>query len=185
MALPIAHTAVALGMTRSRDPLIWTCLGLLSILPDFDFILVWGFGLPIDIYHRSFSHSLLFALTMAFLWTPLRPQRLRAISPGLVFAVLLSHSFLDMLCTADVLDHGVVFFWPLSNYPLGWPTLVPLYLFFGSSPFSFTGAIRFTLLEMLMAVPLWLSVKSIRDGLLWCAQLVRSPKIVPTSQEQE
>ena len=184
MALPVAHTAVALGMTRSRDPLIWVCLGLLSILPDLDFILVWGFGLPINVYHRTFSHSLLFGVTMALLWMAIRPGRLKAISPFLVFAVLLSHSFVDMLCTADVLDHGVVFFWPLSDYPMGWPALVPLYLFFGSSPFSLAGALRFTFLEMLLALPLWLLVRSVRNGLFWCTQLLERPEAVPASQEE-
>ena len=184
MALPVAHTAVALGLTRSRDPLAWVFLGFLSILPDFDFILVWGLGLPINIYHRTFSHSLFFCVAMALLWMVIRPARLKAISPLLVAMVLLSHSFLDMLCTADVLDHGVVFFWPLSDYTLGWPTLVPLYLFFGSSPFSFNGAIRFTFLEMLLAGPLWLSARFLRIGLLWCARLFRSAEIVPASQQE-
>ena len=179
MALPIAHTAVALGMTRSRDPLVWACLGIVSILPDFDFILVWGFGLPIHIYHRTFSHSLLFGAAMALTWMMIRPERLKVISPLLVFLILLSHGFIDMLCTSDVLDHGVAFFWPFSDYRMGWPILVPLYLFFGSSPFSVAGAIRFTLLELLLAVPLWLSVRSLRRGLLG------SPEIVPASQEQE
>jgi len=185
MALPLAHSAVALGLTRSRDPLTWAFLGFLSILPDFDFIQVWGLGLPIGIYHRTFSHSLLFCMAMALLWMVIRPARLKAISPLLVAMVLLSHSFLDMLCTADVLDHGVVFFWPLSNYHMGWPTLVPLYLFFGSSPFSFSGAIRFTLLEMFLAGPLWLSTRSLRIGLQWGTQVLRGPKVTPSSQEQE
>ena len=173
MALPLAHTAVALGMTRSRDPLIWICLGLASIVPDFDFILVWGFGLPIEAYHRTFSHSLLFGAAMALLWMVIRPIRLKAISPVLIFAVLLSHSLVDMLCTADALDHGVVFFWPLSDYRMGWPILVPLYLWFGTSPFSVTGALRFTLLEILLAAPLWFLAKSFRSGLMKCVEWLR------------
>ena len=184
MALPVAHTAVALGMTHSRDPLVWACLGLFSILPDFDFILVWGFGLPINVYHRTFSPSLLFGAAVALLWMVIRAGRLKTISPALVFAELLSHSFVDMLCTADGLDHGVVFFWPLSNYRMGWPALVPLYLLFGSSPFSLGGALRFTLLEILLALPLWLLVRSARNGLFWCSQALERPKIVPASQEE-
>ena len=184
MALPVAHTAVALGLTRSRDPLAWAFLGFLSILPDFDFILVWGLGLPIGVYHRTFSHSIFFCVAISLLWMVVCPARLKSISPLLVVMILLSHSFLDMLCTADVLDHGVVLFWPLSNDRMGWPILVPLYLFFGSSPFSFSGAIRFTLLEMLLAGPLWLLARSLRTGLLWCAQLLWSTEIVPASKEQ-
>ena len=184
MALPVAHTAVALGLTRSRDPLAWAFLGFLSILPDFDFLLVWGLGLPIGVYHRTFSHSALFCVAISLLWMVVRPARLKAISPLLVVMILLSHSFLDMLCTSDVLGHGVVFFWPLSNYRMGWPTLVPLYLFFGSSPFSFSGAIWFTLLEMFLAGPLWLSARSLRIGLLLCTQLLGSTEIGPASKEQ-
>ena len=185
MALPLAHTAVALGMTRSRDPLIWLCLGLASILPDFDFVLVWGFGLPIEIYHRTFSHSLLFGAAMTLLWVAIRPIRLKAIPPVLIFAILLSHSLVDVLCTADALDHGVVFFWPLSDYRLGWPILVPLYLWFGSSPFSVTGALRFTLLEMLLAVPLWLLTRSVRSGLMASIGWLGGPKITGATQNQE
>ncbi len=170
MALPLAHAAVALGMTRSRDPLIWLCLSLVAILPDFDFALVWGLGLPIGIYHRTFSHSLLFGASMALLWMAIRPIRLRAISPVLIFFVVVSHSLVDMLSTADALDHGVVFFWPFSDYRMGWPILVPLYLWFGPSPFSVVGALQFTLLEVLLAAPLWLLTRSARNGLMACIQ---------------
>ncbi|MEE8349695.1 MAG: metal-dependent hydrolase [Acidobacteriota bacterium] len=183
MALPVAHSAVALAMTRSRDPLVWGCLVILSILPDFDFVLVWGFGLPINTFHRTFSHSLLFCVGLALVWWWVRPHRLKALSPALVGAVLLSHGFLDMLCTSDALDHGVVFFWPLSNYHMGWPILVPLYQWFGTSPFSLDGAIRFTLLELLLAAPLWISVRTIRDGLRSLAWKRWPPESEPGSRQ--
>lgn len=176
MALPIAHTAVALGTTRSRDPLVLVFLALLSIFPDFDFVLVWGFGFPVHIYHRTFSHSLLFAAALALLWVVVRPPRLQTVSSALIFLVLFSHSLVDMICTADVADHGVMLFWPFSRYRSGWPILVPLYLVFGSSPFSLGGAFRFTLLEIILATPLWFTARSIREGVFWCADFFwRSP----------
>ncbi len=60
-----------------------------------------------------------------------------------------------MLCTADVADHGVMLLWPVITERWGWAALVPLYRLFADSPFSLSGALRFTLLETLLAAPLW------------------------------
>ena len=57
MALPIAHWAVALAITQSRDQKIQAPAALLAILPDFNFILVWELGLSLQDFHRIFSHS--------------------------------------------------------------------------------------------------------------------------------
>jgi len=136
----------------------------LSIVPDLDFILVWGLGLPISVYHRTFSHSVLFGLALALLWPLLRPARMKALSFVLVFWILLSHGFIDMICTADAADHGVMLLWPLSTARLGWPVLVPLYRTLGDSPFSLEGALRFTGLEIVLAAPLWWLTRLVRDG---------------------
>lgn len=168
MALPVAHWAVALGITRSTDRLVWFLLAGLAVLPDCDFILVWGFGLERISYHRTFSHSLVFFALLALLWGCVRPLRFRRASAGLCFLVLFSHSFLDMLCTVDVIDHGVMLFWPFADHRLGWPILVPLYRFFGETPFSPQGAFRFTLLELLLAGPLWICGRKLGDGAKAC-----------------
>lgn len=138
MALPIAHWAVALGVVRTRDRLVLTFVAALAILPDFDFALVWEWGLPMSTYHRTFSHSLAFFVCLVVLWKVLCPSRLRSVTPTLFLVVLLSHSALDVICTADAVYHGVMLFWPFVHYRVGWPILVPLYRLFASSPFSLT-----------------------------------------------
>ena len=174
MALPLAHCALALGITQTRDRLLLGFLALLAILPDFDFILVWGLGLPVRTYHRTFSHSLILSVLLALVWTFIRPKRLQQVSPRLLLAVLLSHSLLDMLCTADSFDHGVMFFWPFDQYRMGWPVLVPLYQVFAPSPFTISGALQFTLLEAVLMVPLWAIARLARAGLLvWSSVLQR------------
>lgn len=165
MALPVAHWAVALGTTRSRDPWLLAFLGLLSIAPDFDFLLVWGLQLSPSLYHRTWSHSLLFFAVLAGLWRWLRPRRLQGISPTLFLAVAASHSLLDLLCTADAADHGIMLFWPVSQVRLGWPVLVPIYRLLAESPFSVTGALWFTGLELLLALPLCYTVRALRESL--------------------
>ncbi len=155
MALPIAHWAVALAMTRSRDQKIRALAALIAVLPDFDLMLVWGLGLPLQHFHRTFSHSLISFALVSFLWALLRPNPLNELSPKLVFVLLASHSVIDLACTADVVDHGVQLFWPLLDVRLGWPLLVPLYRVFAESPFSLKGAVLFTLLEAILALLLW------------------------------
>jgi len=166
MALPIAHSAVAFGIIRSRDRLVLAGAVFLSILPDLDFILVWGFGLPIQVYHRTFSHSILFSLALALLWRSFCPFRLRTLSFMPVLLILLSHGAIDMLCTSDAADHGVMLFWPASSYRAGVPVLVPVYLLVANSPFSPEGALRFLFLESFMAWPLWRFTRIVREGLL-------------------
>ncbi len=167
MALPIAHWAVALAVTRSRDRKIRALAALIAVLPDFDFILVWGWGLPLQHFHRTFSHSLVSFAVVGLLWALLRPNFLNELSAKLVFVLLASHSLIDLACTADVVDHGVQLFWPLLDVRLGWPLLVPLYRVFAESPFSLEGALLFTLLESILALLLWLLLqlfRSLRDS---------------------
>lgn len=162
MALPIAHFSVAWGLAQSRDRLMLLALAIISVAPDFDFVFVWGLGMPIQAWHRTWSHSVLFALALVPIWVLLRPKRLQEISGLLFFSVLASHGFLDLFCTADAADHGVMVFWPLSTARYGWPGLVPLYLSFADSPFSLQGTLRFTFLELLLAPLLWSTARLLR-----------------------
>lgn len=174
MALPAAHFALSLGMSPKRDLRSVLFLSLMSVAPDFDFALVWGLGWPISEFHRTFSHSLPFAGLAALAFAALRPKFLRSVSPWLVLAVAAGHSALDLLCTADTAHHGVQFFWPFLDERYGWAALVPLYRAFAESPFTLSGALRFTLLELLLAAPLWAAgfalrraVQSARNTLLF------------------
>jgi membrane-bound metal-dependent hydrolase YbcI (DUF457 family) len=162
MALPAAHISVAFGLARERDRITLLFLAVLSFLPDFDFILVWVFGMPAETMHRTWSHSAPFAVLLALIWPRVRPERLRRVSALLFFAVLMSHGLLDLLCTADVEDHGVMLFWPFSGWKLGWPVLVPLYQIFAEDPFSPSGAAWFTFVEILLAAPLWFAARTLR-----------------------
>ncbi len=167
MALPIAHWAVALALTRSRGRKIRALAALIAVLPDFDFILVWGLGFSLQHFHRTFSHSLISFALVSLLWALLRPGSLNELSPKLVFVLLASHSVVDMACTADVADHGVELFWPVLDLRLGWPLLVPLYRVFAESPFSVKGAVLFALLEAFLGLLLWLLMhlfRSFRDS---------------------
>ncbi len=167
MALPVAHGSFALGVTRSRDPWVVLLLLVLSVAPDFDFFFVWVLGLPLESFHRTFSHSILFAGVAACVFSFLRPRRWKEVSPAIVFMVLVSHGFLDLVCTLDPSHHGVMLLWPLSDTRWGWSVLVPIYQQFGDSPFSVEGALRFTALEMVLAVPLWLFGRACLEGRSW------------------
>ncbi len=156
MALPVAHLSVALGAGSWRRRAVLLQVALVAVAADFDFALVWGLDLPAQTWHRTFSHSLAAAALLAAAAWAFRPGWLR-LSPRAVFAVYLSHPLLDMLCTADAADHGVMLLWPLSFERFGWAVLVPIYRLFAESPFSAAGALRFTLLEVLLAAPLWVS----------------------------
>lgn len=162
MALPIAHCSVALGLARSVSFRTACLICLICLLPDFDFGLALA-GWPLASVHRTFSHSLLFTALLTLLWARAWPARWRLISPGLFFAVLASHSVIDLLCTADRFDHGVMLFWPLSDVRLGWPVLVPLYRLLGESPFSLQGAILFTALEAALAWPFWKIAQTVAE----------------------
>ncbi len=173
MALPVAHAAFALGWTRSRDAGILLFLSLVAIAPDFDFALVWGLGWPVHDFHRTFSHSLPAASLVTALYWALRPAWLKRVSVWVFFAVLASHAVLDMMCTSDAADHGVQLFWPFASARLGWPVLVPLYRLFAESPFSLEGALRFTALEILLAVFLWMAARGLRNSLLALVERIR------------
>ena len=155
MALCVAHVAAGIGFARTRDLRTLCLLALVSVSPDFDFALVWGLGLPIEVFHRTFSHSILFAALASGFYAVLFPFAHRTFSGWLVFLGLASHLLVDMVCTADAVDHGVMLFWPFSDLRLGWPIVVPLYARFSESPFSVKGVFRFTLLEILLAPVYW------------------------------
>lgn len=174
MALPVAHVSIAWGLSGKRDKHSLVLLGLISFSPDFDLFFVWFLGQSLNTFHRTWSHSLTFALVVAGIWWLCRPERFNRISPLLVFVIVASHAVLDFACTLDVADHGVMFFWPWSDYRIGWAILVPLYLVFGDSPFSWSGALRFSLLEVLLAVPLWLVSYGIRKCALYAGVAAES-----------
>jgi membrane-bound metal-dependent hydrolase YbcI (DUF457 family) len=179
MALPVAHGAFVFGATKNRNMLVLLFLVIVSVAPDFDFFFVWVLGLPMQTFHRTFAHSIPFALVFTLLYAWVRPRWLSHLPPSLFFLVLVSHGLLDLLCTADAADHGVMLFWPVSTSRWGWPVLVPLYQQFGDSPFTVQGALRFTGLELLLSPLLWLLGRAVREGhQLICSSLPVSWKVL-------
>ena len=82
-----------------RD-ILWFVGITASVFPDFDLVLVHFFGFDRDIFHRTFSHSISFAICLAALLTlmPLFNQHYSKIKLFLVyFLIIFSHDFLDYL----------------------------------------------------------------------------------------
>jgi membrane-bound metal-dependent hydrolase YbcI (DUF457 family) len=89
------------------------CAGL-AIIPDFDFILEWVFNLRG--WHRGFTHSIGFGVTMGLLAAFLVPTRNRSQQIGLMLASV-SHAPLDALVTSPTgKGYGVELLWPFSNH---------------------------------------------------------------------
>lgn len=105
MPFPVSHALVGASVVAAIHPqpakryfLPIFIGGFLSIIPDFDFLLVLIFG-SYEL-HRGFTHSLLlaFIVTAVFVLS-FGKQRIReALAYGLAFA---SHSILDYMTTKD------------------------------------------------------------------------------------
>lgn len=118
MPFPVAHGIVGASIVAASRPISASredCKALLvgallAICPDFDFFLVWFLGLG-DNWHRSFSHSLAFALIVGLLAAALSKAPSSKEAAAYVLAVL-SHGLLDLLTTKRT--GGVELFWPFS-----------------------------------------------------------------------
>jgi inner membrane protein len=131
MASLFGHALVAVAIGRSYPPggtsAGFYLLGALcAIVPDAD-VATFGLGVPYGhvLGHRGFSHSLLFALLLALLVTPLFYRRGRLVSPAglgyasFFFVCTASHALLDALTNGGL---GVAAFAPFDNtrYFLPW-----------------------------------------------------------------
>ncbi len=139
MSLPVAHALVGGALYATARPWLDFCsprLALaaamvLPIVPDFDFAFVWWMGLPVTVWHRTFSHSLVFAAALGLL-VALVVRRRGVGTPSrafwYVFALTISHAVLDMGGHGHgTPGRGVVLFWPFwSKYlALPWQFLPP------------------------------------------------------------
>ena len=84
---------------------------VISVIPDADFLLEWGFDLRG--LHRGFTHSIVFGLVTGLLFATLFAQSYRA-RLGLIL-VAISHGVLDALVTTSKRT-GVELAWPFSDY---------------------------------------------------------------------
>ena len=132
MPLPLGHTAAGLAIhdlyTKSnKNDQLWkilTCVAVLSNLPDIDVLIglvVQGNG---NFFHRGPTHSLLFAVVMAFI-----ASNAWRLSPALCFLLVFSHVVADAMLTSS----PVSFWWPLElNLSLGhsgWREIIRSVLF--------------------------------------------------------
>src|SRR4051812_14974068 len=103
MSLPVAHALVGACIYSGLEPRVdfctkrtaWTLALLLPVLPDLDFAPVWFLGLPVTTWHRTFSHSLLFAVACALVAAWIWRQR-PVPAAAFVGALVLSHALVDM-----------------------------------------------------------------------------------------
>jgi len=117
MALPLGHALIGASVAALLVPNqprheLKTVLtsALIAVVPDFDYVFYrvfdWG-----EAWHRSFSHSLVFALVLGGLVTLVfGPRRTRYFV--IYAAAIFSHAILDGLVSEQ---GGVELFWPFSD----------------------------------------------------------------------
>lgn len=113
---PAVPLAIGLGLGQSVIPWRLLFFGVVaSVVPDLD-VLAFKFGIPYAsvIGHRGLTHSVLFALVIAFLgifaYRAFHASRLKTFA--FLFVVTVSHAILDA-CTNGGL--GVALLWPLFS----------------------------------------------------------------------
>jgi membrane-bound metal-dependent hydrolase YbcI (DUF457 family) len=93
----IGASVVAVFQPRKQLKKDWYVLligGIFAVAPDFDFFLVWILGLNRD-WHRSFTHSIFFALFAGFL---------------MLCGAKFTHFKLIIALTVCLLSHGILDF---------------------------------------------------------------------------
>jgi len=112
-AVPLT-LGVALGPKTAPPALIIAGVAV-SILPDLD-MLTYVMGIPLshEYGHRGFSHSILFAVLVAFLGAYLlRVYKIPwHVTACFLFISAVSHGILDAFTNGG---HGILFFWPWSE----------------------------------------------------------------------
>jgi len=137
MASPVGHGLMGVALytaTVPRRSLLkgWAWLALcvgVSVLPDLDYIIPAAVG-RIDWaheLHRSFTHTVFFALGVALVWfaaARLVSPRSKAARPGvaaMVLVCLLVHLALDVLNQDTRAPYGISPFWPAWGKYFHWP----------------------------------------------------------------
>jgi inner membrane protein len=133
MCSPVGHglAAVALSSRPSRalrfNPAVWLpAMGMLSVLPDLDFLPGLIVGHP-NLYHHGWTHSLVFcagaaAVIAVCLALSGKPYALKA--GGVCLLVLISHLVLDCLSKDRMPPYGLKMFWPFSDRYVSSPITV-------------------------------------------------------------
>ncbi len=100
---------------------IWLHIGffLLASLPDLDFIPILLWNLPKDDFHRTYSHSLIFAvlvgILLASLYQLIFKRHLKHLF-WLLPVVIATHGLMDACCLDLFPPCGVMYLWPFSKH---------------------------------------------------------------------
>jgi len=133
MSLPVAHALIGGALLATFRPRLDFCSPrvalaaalVLPVVPDFDFAFVWWLGLPVTVWHRTFSHSLLFAAALGALaafWVHRRGAGTPRVAFAYVSALVLSHAVVDMCGHGHgTPGRGVMLFWPAWRHYLALP----------------------------------------------------------------
>ena len=123
---PIIPLAAGAGLGLKRIPLRVLLAGVfLSVLPDLD-VISFKLGIPYShmLGHRGLSHSLLFAMVIAIVFTLILKieKKRRMVVFILLLVSITSHGLLDAMTNGGL---GIAFFAPFSNarYFLPWQVL--------------------------------------------------------------
>jgi membrane-bound metal-dependent hydrolase YbcI (DUF457 family) len=159
MPLPLAHALLGTAIAERVLPLdmphraraLWAAAGL-AVAPDLDFFFVWVLGMDRD-WHRSFTHSIPFAVAVGIALLAMRPVGARtALAWTLALA---SHDALDWLTTLD--GPGVQLWWPVSEerYGLGVAPFLEFYVPDASGPLdTLRQVLKDSTVEVLLFLPL-------------------------------
>jgi membrane-bound metal-dependent hydrolase YbcI (DUF457 family) len=160
LPLPIAHglvgaSLIAASYKSTSVSQHWKLLTLgafLANFPDFDFFFIWVLDYDVH-WHRSFTHSILFAIVVGAL-TTVFTGRLRSKLFALYTSIILSHSILDALATTTA--GGVPLLWPLikHKFRVGVLQYVDTDLSMYPWPQFLEGAVKVSLIELIVFSPL-------------------------------
>jgi inner membrane protein len=122
MATTYTHAVAGFGIAQIYVPgrrrwIYWLVAAVLSVFPDFDVFSSAAYGAIMG--HRGFTHSLVFALWLAFLTASLTYRLHRAnlwALTGVFFLAAGSHGFLDALTRGG---ESIPFFWPATDQRFG------------------------------------------------------------------
>lgn len=176
---PVVPLAMAMGLGRGViSQRLLTAGVVASVLPDLD-VVAFRFGIPYaaDLGHRGFSHSLLFALMVAFIgasWSrPFlsTPKR----SFGFLFVATASHGILDAFTNGGL---GIALLWPWTSERFFAPVQV-----IEVSPLSLSDFLTWRGVRVLWSEILWVWLPFLAAACAIAAlrRLARAPKEVPAS----
>lgn len=191
MSLPVAHALIGGALLATFRPSLDFCRPrvalaaamILPIVPDFDFALVWLGGLPVTVWHRTFSHSLIFSAAMGLLaavWVRRRGVGTPRAAFWFVATLVLSHALVDMCGHGHgIPGRGVTLFWPFWQKFVAFPwQFLPPGRHGQPEVYLRTAVLEFALLAPIA----WLYVRALRSWRARRPQPVSGEVTAPSSE---